>query len=252
MASYNAGEHRIVGAVMRGKTRDFWTLAEKGILPRETANYVPKFLAAVIIGSDPEKYGFQDLNEERYPNLEAVELPAPLRLRDIAKLTGISYSTLKSVNPHIRRGVTPPGEKTYEVWIPEGEAAAVKAKSTELASHRIKGLRNRSVASSRPYHRVRRGETLSSIARRYRMSVSYLKRINGLRSNRIMAGKRLRVSAKYYHPNRSGRYRVRRGDNLHDIARRFGMSVRSLKRMNGLRRNTIYVGQTLRVPSRDS
>jgi len=269
MAAYNAGEYRIVGAVVRGKSRDFWKLAEKKVLPAETLNYVPKFLAAMTIGRDLEKFGFDESGSERYPDLEAVEVPAPVRLSDIAKAVGIPFSELKRVNPHLPRDMTPPGATSYEIWLPENLAknsATVESIRSALASKKIHGLRRvAATAEASRYHRVRAGENLGRIARKYRMSVSYLKRLNGLNSNRVISGQTLRVAAKSYHPKpvksarglASGsskakkiRYRVRPGDNLTAIARRFGTSVEELKRMNSMKRNHVLAGQTIRVPSR--
>lgn len=245
MAAYNAGENRIMRAIMKGKTRDFWTLAEQRVLPKETMHYVPKFLAAVIVGEDPEKYGLQ-LPREESPKWDAVlvEVPSPVALASIAEEGKISFSDLKRLNPHLRAGHTPAGVKTYGVWVPEKSAEAVSSSRAVLAAKRIKAPRVVSTSNAK-YHRVRKGETLGSIARRYQVSVTALKRANGLRSNRILAGKQLRIR-----PARSTDtvlYRVRRGDTLLRIAERFGVPVRKIKKWNDLRSANIMRGQTLTI-----
>lgn len=256
LSAYNAGPGRVNRAIRRTHSRDYWKMVARRKLPRETRNYVPKFLAALIIGQNPEKFGFRDFGAERYPSVESVEVPSPLKLETIAQAAGVPVKEIKRVNPHIRRNVTPPGVKKYEVWIPEAQAPLVKSKHQELAKLTVKGLRHRRLAShSRrgAYYRVRRGDTLSRIARRNRVSVKYIRRLNGLKSNRIRAGQRLRVVSRGYHrKNQRGGsyYRVRRGDTLSQIARANHLSIGSLKRLNGLRSHRIRVGQRLRVVPR--
>lgn len=241
MAGYNAGEYRVVRAVFKGKTRNFWKLVKLKALPRETRNYIPKFLAAVEIGQNPLKYGFTVPLGEKYPNLQAIQLPNSLTLKDIAQTAGVSVSELKKVNPHLIRSVTPPGRGGYEVWVPLKYAKKVEGSKTVLAK-KAKRIRARVARNSSGLHRVRRGENLTVIARRYGMSVSQLKRLNNLRSNRIYVGSRLKV-----HGTAITRYRVRRGDNLSVIAKKFGMTLSQLKRLNGLRSNRIMAGTRLKV-----
>lgn len=245
MAGYNAGEGRILGAILRGGTRDFWELVEKKSLPPETRNYVPKFLAAAIIGRHPEKFGFRVNEPEKYPSVESVRVPGGVRLNEVAKRIGVPSRTLSSLNPHLLRKMTPANLATYPIWVPKGAAERTAELRPVFAKLRIRS--ERAVATSgKKYHRVRRGETLSVIARKYSLSVLQLKRLNGLRSSRIYVGSRLVVAGS----SKSAQYhRVRRGDALTLIARRYGVSVGQLKRLNRLGSNRIYVGQRLRVRS---
>jgi membrane-bound lytic murein transglycosylase D len=247
MAAYNAGEGRIFRAIMRGDTRNFWELASKGLLPRETMNYVPKYLAAAIIGRNPGKFGF-DVPKADWilrPDLELAEVPGRVPLGKVANSADASLEELKTWNPHLRRGVTPAG-KTYKVWVPKTAVAQLTADQSDFLAARVTMAAPKRAATG-SVHKVRRGENLAVIAKRYGMRIRDLKRANRLRSNRIYVGQRLRVrgssAAKDIH-------RVRRGENLGSIARRNGMSVRSLKRLNGLRSNRIYVGQRLKVSER--
>lgn len=247
MAAYNSGEMRVLRAVFKAGTRDFWELHKKKALPSETRDYVPKFLAAVLIGQNPEKYGFRVRDTgETYPNLELTEVPPRLPLSTLAKQSGISLSTLKKVNPHIKGNAVPPGRSAYEIWIPQERATAVKglyAKLEKMVPTPERGS-SRNVAS---VHRVRRGDNLSRIAKKYKISVGHLKRINNLRSNKIMVGMKLRVSPKSYANSQVVRYKVRRGDNLIVLARRFNTTVKKIKSTNGLRKNRIYIGQVLKI-----
>lgn len=248
MAAYNAGEMRIMRAIMNGKTRDFWELARQRKLPRETMNYIPKFLAAVIIGSQPEKYGFRLNPQPAMQSIAPINVAAPVKLSDIANASGVSYGTLRELNPHLLKKMTPPGMKQYQIWVPEDEKHAVTAISNDLSKYLVNVRSTPEYRGTRRYHRVRRGETLSSISRKYGMTIRELKKLNRLRSNRIYAGTRIRIAGSSQ--AQATKYRVRRGDNLYAIAKRFGMTVRELKRLNRLSRNTIYAGQVLRVASR--
>lgn len=251
LAGYNCGEFRVLRTIMSSKTRDFWKMRELRRLPRETRNYVPKFVAAAIIGRNPEKYGFVDpahKNLDSYPSIESVEVPSPVKLTDVSRLTGIPLGELKAVNPHLLRGLTPPGVKTYDIWVQSHRVSAVQSIESKLARLRA-ARRTRIAGASNPhFHVVRRGENLSTIGKRYRLSALYLKRINGLTSDRIHPGTRLRTSAGSYSRSSGKAYRVRRGDTLGRIARRFGTTIPHLRRANSLRGSRILVGQRLTIP----
>jgi membrane-bound lytic murein transglycosylase D len=256
MAAYNAGEYRVLSAIIRGKSRDYWYLVEKKLLPRETRNYVPKFFASVLIGSNPEKYGLTpDYSAvEEFPSVKAVEVPTPIRLKTLSNVTSIPYNTLKKANAHLKRGMTPPGHKVYEIWIPEEFEKNFEEKKPLLAKYKAKGIKKSYYANSnRNYHKVRKGDTLSSIAMRYKISVRHLKRLNNLRSSRIYANQKLRVAAKGYHKSRGNSptgpsHLVRKGETLSTIARKYRKTIKAFKLANNLRGNRIYVGQKLSIP----
>jgi len=251
IAAYNAGEGRIMNAIMKAKTRDFWTMVKMGALPEETMQYIPKFLAATIIGHDPAKYGFDDLKSEIMPMLVSVSVPSPVRLSDVARVTEIPLAALKEFNPQLLRGMTPPGRPTYRIWVAKDQAEGVEDRIDELAALRLKGARavvqtGGSGHGSRPhYYTVVAGDTLARVANRYGMSVRQVKRINHLRSHLIRPGMKLVLweTSK----TRTKRYRVQRGDNLGAIARRFGVRIEDLRRLNRLKRNRVYAGQLLKI-----
>ena len=239
MAAYNAGEGRVLGAIMRGHTRDFWELSRKKLLPKETRNYVPKMMAAVKIGQNLKQFNFVSKTSTPYLKPEAVKVPASVRIKDIAKIAGISSSKIKGLNPHIRRGVTPPG-KSYTLWMPKGFNVA--RVSNSYSTLKAKRLRLSNSSSGSGYHKVRRGQNLSSIAKRYGLSVSKLKRLNGIRGSRIYAGQRLKVGGS---TASKSTHLVKRGDTLGKIARRYGTTIKNLKRKNRLRSSRVYIGQKL-------
>ncbi len=127
LAAYNAGPERIAHAIRRGKSRDFWTLAEKRALPVETMNYIPKFLAAIIISSHYEKFGFhKPIPEESYPELEPVVVRPGVALSYLARQSGVELENLKRYNPQIRAGVISPQIRKARVWLPGVDAVKLR------------------------------------------------------------------------------------------------------------------------------
>lgn len=266
MAAYNCGEARVQRAIGKGRSKDFWRLSELRLLPPETRAYVPKFIAAARIGEYAEKYGFNTKADEKYPDVEAVELPSPIRLDTITRVAGVDYEILKQVNPHLRVGVTPPGRSTYEVWIPTDKADEVQKMYTRMGQYRLRGLRSLPLfEGNRHYHVVRSGESLAAIAKRYKVSVAFLKRINGIKGSRVASGTTLRIDARRFKREdvvrviaggtgkKQGRtpkvitYKVRPGDNLTEISRRFNVPIDLIKRQNGLKHPNVLAGQVLRI-----
>lgn len=220
LAAYNAGIGRIDGAIRRGKSRNFWTLANRRprVLPKETMQYVPKFLAAVMIGKNPTKFGFKRSSDDLYPKVEVVHVPNLLRVKDLAKLADVDESTLREVNPQLKRGITPPGKDGYPLWVPKASVAAVqRIREDQYAQHRV------------PHREVIRAMAVHA------------------REERSPRRHVASVSKAPLHSGSYRAYRVKSGDNLFNIAQRFGMSVGHLKRVNGLRKTRIYAGQDLKV-----
>lgn len=210
LAAYNAGEHRIVRSIMKGKTRDFWALAEAGLLPKETLNYVPKFLAAHIIGKNRKRFGFdvQVATDQKWEEFETVNVPAGTRLADISRSAGVPHEVLRRWNFDLVRGVTPYSKAgTVEIYVPKSEVPKLEERKDELAKlrrYKTGAEDQRTYASSGSdggsaaysVYVVRRGENLTTISRRLGISVRTLMKMNGLRKGRIHPGQRL----KYYGP----------------------------------------------------
>ncbi len=119
-AGYNAGERRILNAIKKTSNTDFWYLARNGYLPRETRNYVPKFMAAAIIAKDPEKFGFVDLDHRSPFVFDEVAVPPKTPLKWVARWAQSNHREIKGLNPELKRGVTPPNYPGYKVKIPFG------------------------------------------------------------------------------------------------------------------------------------
>lgn len=252
LAGYNCGEARVLRVIRNQNINyldNFWDLFEK--LPYETARYVPRFLASLHIINDPEKYGF-DLSRVDPPEVyERVTVAKRMRLRDIAKGSGISRDSLESLNPELRYKATPPA--SYELKVPV-DKGPILVGSLDKVPVWVPPQRMYT------YHRVRRGETLSHLAARYRTSARAIARANNISTRSIIrVGQKLkiptRVSRTVYaskgtettYQGKSGtiRHRVQRGDSLWLLARRYNTNIKEIMRLNNLRTTRLHVGQRL-------
>lgn len=260
LSAYNAGEYGILRRIMKHKTRDYYLLSKRKQLPSETINYVPKVLAAMHVLSNAEKYGFDiPKKEERlFDNTELKPVKRNLSLRTIAKNLKIPVSILKKLNPALRRNRTPRRYSgVYHLRVPSQLGFMLEAPKFR-ESRRDIIERTAEVKDERKYHRVRRGETLLALARKYRTSAGQLARLNHLRSwkSKIRIGQRLVVSGEPVRVSRRVRktyrpivYRVRRGDNLSTLSRLFRIPASKIKRANKLRSGRIFAGQKIVLPN---
>ncbi|MFQ5458265.1 MAG: LysM peptidoglycan-binding domain-containing protein, partial [Myxococcota bacterium] len=245
LASYNAGEGKIGKGVRRYSTDNFWEIRKTRYLRTETKDYVPKYLAALMIAKNPRKYGFSLADYEGPVRYQLAQVKGGVSLKSAARACGISTKALRNLNPELRRSVTPPG-KAYTLKVPTGLKKEVHTQLAALKADR------RAVASS-GRHRVRRGETLSTIARRYGVSTRSLARANHMSTRDVLrAGKRLRIPGKGgVALAKAAVHVVKRGDTLGKIARRYGVSLRALARANNMRITDILrTGMSLRRPGR--
>jgi len=170
-AGYNAGEYRIIKAMKRFRTEDFWTLTKHRYLKRETKNYVPLMIAAAVVAKDPEKYGFTGIEYQEPIRYEKVKVPELTDLIHIAKACEIPLEEMKDLNPELRRGVTPPNELEYEIKIPFAKK--------DLFTKNFETLQPLERFQFKT-HLVKKGETLKGIARLYRVDLDPLLEINDL------------------------------------------------------------------------
>ncbi|HLG59438.1 MAG TPA: LysM peptidoglycan-binding domain-containing protein [Vicinamibacterales bacterium] len=277
LASYNGGPGRVQRAIKRSGRDDFWKLtANKKYLPRETRDYVPLILAAVIIARSPEQYGM-NIEPIDKPVYETVTLPNAVDLRRVAEWAGTPVQTIQELNPELRRWTTPLRATDYELKVPDGTAALVNARMGEIAPDELTPLN---------HHIVRKGETLLSIAKKLKVSRADLAEANYLSSKAsLKTGQQLvipraptlllaartdtplpavdlpavvdAVPASNTIATRPGPkidavpakmvHRVKRGETLYSIAKRYDTTVVSLKEWNRLRSNSIQVGQRLTI-----
>ena len=245
LAAYNAGAGKVSRAVRKTGSHDFWQIARTRYLRNETRNFVPAILAATILAKSPGAYG---LTEETYDPLEydTIEVASPTDLRVIAGAIGVRLAEMKELNPGLLVLQTPLNAPGYDVRVPKGtglQAAAELAKippEKRLVFHR---------------HKVRSGESLGLLARRYGTTVRAIQDANHM-GNRTM----IRISQTLRVPSRHGglaeidregaiQHVVRRGEYLARIASQYGVKVRKLQEANGIvDASRIYAGQILIIP----
>lgn len=247
LAAYNSGAGNVRRAIRRSGTRDFWAL--HNYLPRETRNYVPAFIASVIVAKRPAAFGF-DVPVEQPWQYDSIDVPDALDLQFLASKSGLSLAELRELNPAIRRDLTPAGTLT-RLRLPFGTADSAQI---------VLDGSPRSEWAPRMIHTVRTGDSLYTIARKYGSSVGDIRQANALRSSLIHPGQSLivprvnsegwRSAARSYSADSDGAYVVQRNDTLWDIARGFSVSLESLRTVNGLSRNSlIRPGQRLLLPN---
>ncbi len=255
LAAYNSGAGTVARAIRfnrrLGRKTDFWHL----YLPRETRGYVPKLLALSNIVATPEKYGIRLRPIIDAPYLAKVRTGSQIDLALAAELAGLDIREIYRLNPGFNRWATDPAGPHY-LLLPVTHAKRFRERFARLpASRRLKWKR----------HRIRPGESLIAIARRYRTSVALIRRINRIRGHAIRAGRHLiipvaRKNLRHYslaaeqrlrRLQRSGKgYRhvhtVRPGDNLWNLSRTYRVSVRRLAKWNGMApRDHLRPGQKL-------
>lgn len=170
-AGYNAGEYKIIKAIKRYRTEDFWTLTKVRYLKRETKDYVPLMIAAALVAKDPEKYGFTDVEYQKPLRYEKVKVPELTGLSLVAKACEASLEEIKDLNPELRRGVTPPNENDYEIKIPFGRKDLFEVTFQILQAFEKFEFKT---------HLVKKGETLKGIAKLYRVDLEPLIELNHL------------------------------------------------------------------------
>ena len=269
MAAYNAGEGKIMRALQRTGARDFWQLSATGAIRRQTQNYVPAFLASVLISKNPSHYGFDVAFEEPLA-YETIRLDRPVQLERLSSGAGLNIEGLQALNPELRSSVTPAQPEGYDLKVPSGSREAFQLAYSGTPTARPPAFQT---------HVARKGETLRRIARRYGVSVASLAEANSLfprsaisRGQEIMIPER-RASAsrpsaakakkKASAPARVAAaslpapaprttehksYRVRTGDTLYRIALRHGTTVAEILAINSLGGGAIQPGDQLKIP----
>ena len=171
-----------------GREANFWDVYNR--LPRETRNYVPMFIATAIVASNPTKFNLgKDIVPGPAYEFDYVPVQGMLSLKEVADMAGTDLETIKALNPEIRSNHLPPTRSAYYVRIPLHTYDRFAEHYSQLPSAQKRAA---------THHRVRRGETLGQIARRYGVSVSSLMRKNGLHSSMIRVGQNLVVPITNY------------------------------------------------------
>lgn len=257
VAAYNAGPYKIKKGLKKYKCNNFWHLAQHRHLKLETKRYVPKLIAAILIAKNPKRYGFTDLKYDTPLNHETLRVGPGLSLDAVALLCKTTSKTIKELNQELKSGRTPLNKSYYNVQIPKG--------SKKFASTNLSRL-NTVVSTGYKIHIIRRGDSLSTICKRYNINKTTLLKVNNLRSSKLIRGRHLRI------PYSTVRYRlldqgtngklasddlilhtVKQGETLSGIAASYKIPSRHLIAWNGLKNShRIKAGQQLALYIEDT
>ncbi|MEG1642665.1 MAG: transglycosylase SLT domain-containing protein [Bacteroidales bacterium] len=290
IAAYNCGPGNINKAIHRsGGKKDYWSIYP--FLPRETRGYLPAFIAANYVMNYYDKHNICPVSAQIPLVTDTIRINKRVNLKQIAAVLNTSIDMLRELNPQYRCDIIPDNDKAYHLMLPiqltyayidsrdsilnyqaENYARLNTVEPSQYTSYPQKAV------SHRKYHKVKRGETLSTIANRYNMSVTTLKKLNGLHGNTIQAGKQLKLNkaTKYIasatektitttttqDTNNSSKttkqplanntkakyHKVTTGDTLGKIAMQYGIKTDQLKKVNKLNTTIIKVGQLLKIP----
>ncbi len=257
LAAYNCGEWRVLRCIKTQKINyldNFWDLYKK--LPSETAFYVPKFLAVLHILNDPEAHGFTLGDVEKEIEVDKITINKQVSLKTVSMELKISYKKLWNINPSLRHDYTP--DRPFVFKMPKGKGVELLSKLDDMPVWHPP-------ISQYALHKVRKGESLSVIARRYGTSVNAIMAINRIKSRHsIKANQRLKIPSgkKSVSPGKKqplpvslgskkkSEYIVKKGDSLWKIARKFGTTVNTIRASNRLNNKHLRIGQVLLIPHR--
>jgi membrane-bound lytic murein transglycosylase D len=259
-AGYNAGEGKIATAMKRYRTEDFWELTKYRYLKRETKDYVPQMIAAALIAKDPEKYGFFGIEYQEPLRYEKMKVPEVTDLRLIAQACEVPLDEIRELNPELSRWCTPPNFPDYEIKIPFGKK--------EIFSRNFENLYSGERFQFKT-HLVEKGDTLSKIARLYRVDLEPILEMNrlnkkshlsvgmnlliplpkdqGLKPDRV-AKKKSMETGHGSKPVQTMTYTIKKGDTLWSIANELGVNLGALSRWNNLYPETkLMPGDKLKI-----
>ena len=254
MAAYNCGEGRI-RRLIREKHADptwgdrpvtYWDLQ----LPQETMHYVPRILAAMVIGHFPEQYDVS-ITKRQLPPYDTVTVYDSFSMDEISKFLKVPEDTLRSLNMELTMWCTPPNRDAYLLRLPYGTRAAFVQNYDRMEKNGF---------SSWKQHKVRKGESIGSIAQQYGVRAAEIQRANDMRKNaRLKVGRTLLIPIKVAPRRSTGKkpskvrtYVVQLGDNLGSISRRFGISQESLRVWNKIEVGyNVKIGDTIFVSKPD-
>ncbi len=277
-AGYNAGEGRIERAIEKHNTNDFWELYKYNTLPRETKNYIPQLIAAAVIAKEPEKYGFGAIEYQDPIRFTFIKVPPATPVTAIAKASSLDLDTIRSYNPELIRGITPPGDDNYEVKIPHSIDTLQFMDNLQAALENEKRIR--SVIT----YTVRKKDTLPRIAKRHGVSTDDIQMVNDcdeamrIRKGMVIAIPRFTSSARLIQTKaektnvdediKVATFRVakektaakpaklakthhivKKGETLASISDKYGVEVADLKSINRLKGDTVRPNMKLRLAS---
>jgi membrane-bound lytic murein transglycosylase D len=245
MAAYNCGPGNVQKAIERTGYADFWELYRRNVLPRETKNYVPIILALTLIAKDAPHYGIQ-AEPESPVDTDMVKPGRAIDLRLVAETIDVDVETLRTLNPSLLRLATP-DDPAFELHLPLGSAPKFSAEIADIPPDKWVSWRR---------HRVAAGETLTAIAKKYRVTPKAIADANNLESTTALnTGEKLIIPAiqpAAENKRRMVSYRVRKGDTFLGIADRFSVESEDLLKWNRLKSKKVKRGMVLRVYTLDA
>ncbi len=240
MAAYNCGPGNVQKAIERTGYADFWELYKRNVLPRETRNYVPIIVALTLIAKDAAHYGIQ-AEPEAPVRTDVVKPGRAIDLRLVAETIDVDVETLRGLNPSLLRLATP-NDPSFELHLPEGSAEKFSAEIADIPPDKWVSWRR---------HRVEAGETLTAIAKKYRVKPVAVAEANNLeRGANLEPGEKLIIPAAQAQSETKRRlvsYRVRKGDTLGGIADRFSVDTEDVRKWNRMKSNHVRRGMVLRI-----
>nr|WP_245583651.1 lytic transglycosylase domain-containing protein [Salinimicrobium xinjiangense] len=261
LASYNSGPGNVSKAIRRsGGSTSYWNL--RPYLPRETAGYVPAFLATLYIFEYAEEHGFQPPNPRAtYFETDTIHTKKMLTFEQITEVTGVEKEMLQFLNPSYKLDVIPFIEgKSYSLRLPRNKTGlfvnneqAIYGYAEALEQKKEETLPQLVESGAPIRYRVRSGDYLGKIAERYGVGVSQIKQWNSLRSNNLRIGQRLIIYPQNNTSTASGTaspkiYTVKHGDSLWSISKKFpGVTVQQIKNLNNMRSNRLKPGMKLKL-----
>jgi membrane-bound lytic murein transglycosylase D len=267
LAAYNCGEGRVLKVISRQQINyldHFWDLYQQ--LPYETARYVPRFLATLHIVKNPKKFGINLPEPYAKPiAYETVKTQKSMKLFDIACQMGISADTLVMLNPELRHQITP--DRPYDLKIPQGLGQQYAQVADQIKESKPPAPPERERKTKVVKYKVKHGDSLASISKKFGVSSKTLLSANGLKSERqVITGKVLKIPVKTREKGsavasgKKGKSRktaaaepvvikhtVKKGETLTQIAKRYNTSTAEIRKMNSLSGNQIKSGQVLKV-----
>ncbi len=240
IAAYNCGPGNVQKGIERTGYADFWELYKRKVLPRETQNYVPIILALTLIAKDAAHYGIV-VEPDAPVETDVVKPGRAIDLRLVAETIDVDVATLRALNPSLLRMITP-DDPNFTLHLPQGTSAKFSAEIADIPADKWVSWRR---------HRVESGETLTSIAKKYRVTAVSISEANDLdRNEGLTAGEKLIIPAARpieETKSRLVRYRVRKGDTLGGVADQFSVTSEDIRRWNGLKSAKVSRGMVLRI-----
>ncbi|MEK7308572.1 MAG: transglycosylase SLT domain-containing protein, partial [Nitrospirota bacterium] len=185
LAAYNAGEGKILKAIKRTNSNDFWTLRNTKHIKRETKNYVPSYIAATAIALDPESFGFENIAYHTPLEYDEVVIDSPITLATVAKFTDTDIEKIKELNPELRRWCTPPNISDYTLRIPVGTKDIFLSNLENASDDELFYVK---------FYTVKKGDTIKKISKRLRVPGQAIIDLNSLgKKPRLKAGSKLMI-----------------------------------------------------------